>query len=74
MTGLQLMHDKQQYHSSSETFTAVMFQVDVFWVGTPCSVVVGYQCFWRPCCLWNVGILPHHFTASQPRRPRLGTV
>jgi len=24
------------------TLTAVMFQVEVFWVVTPCSVVVGY--------------------------------
>jgi hypothetical protein len=34
-----------------ETLAAVMFQVKVFWVVTPCSVVVGYQCFRRPCCL-----------------------
>jgi len=26
------------------------FQV-IFWVVTPCSDVVGYQCFGRPCCL-----------------------
>jgi len=25
-----------------------MFQVEVFWVVTPCSVVLGYQRFWRP--------------------------
>jgi hypothetical protein len=25
-----------------EAFTAAMFQVEVFWVVTPCSVVVGY--------------------------------
>jgi hypothetical protein len=30
---------------------AVMFQVDVFWVVTPCSVVSGYQRFRGPCCL-----------------------
>jgi len=28
---------------SFEAFTAVMFQVEVFWVVTPCNVVVGYQ-------------------------------
>jgi hypothetical protein len=28
-----------------------MFQVEVFWVVTPCSVVVGYQRFGVPCCL-----------------------
>jgi hypothetical protein len=32
-------------------FTAVMFNVEVFWVVTPCSVVVGYQHFRGPCCL-----------------------
>jgi hypothetical protein len=30
---------------------AVMFQAEVFWVMTTCSVVVGYQCFRGPCCL-----------------------
>jgi len=28
----------------------VMFQVEVFWVVTPCSVVVGYHRFGGPCC------------------------
>jgi len=45
----------------------------------PYSVVVGYQHFRGPCCLpssgwsdlWNVGILPQHYTAPQPRRPQL---
>jgi len=32
-------------------FAAVMFQVDVFWVVTLCSVVVGQQRFGGPCCL-----------------------
>jgi len=34
---------------------------------------VGYQCFGGPCCLHlhPEDILPHHYTASQPRRPRL---
>jgi hypothetical protein len=57
---------------SSESFTSVMFQVDIFWVVTPCSVVVGYQCFGGSCCLHlqdeyggsmvlrNVGILFTH--------------
>jgi hypothetical protein len=51
-----------------------MFQVDVFCIVTPCNVVVGYQCFRGPCCLHlqgEVGIPPQHYTASQPRRPRL---
>jgi hypothetical protein len=28
----------------------VMLHVEVFWVMTLCSVVVGYQCFRGPCC------------------------
>jgi hypothetical protein len=28
-----------------------LFQVEVFWVVTPCSVLVGYQRFRVPCCL-----------------------
>jgi hypothetical protein len=38
-------------HASFEASTEVMFQVEVFWVVTPCSVVVGYQRFRGPCCL-----------------------
>jgi len=30
---------------------AMRIQVAVFWVVTPCSVVVGYRCFGGPCCL-----------------------
>jgi len=33
------------WYASYEAFTAVMFQIQVFWLVTPCSVVVGYQCF-----------------------------
>jgi hypothetical protein len=29
----------------------VMFQVEVFWVVTLCSAVIGYQRFRGPCCL-----------------------
>jgi hypothetical protein len=62
-----------------------IFQVEVFWIATPCNYVVGQQRFWRPCCLHiypqdgesqdlrNVGILPQNYTVSQPRRPRLET-
>jgi hypothetical protein len=64
-----------------ETSTAVTLQVQVFWVVTPCNVVVGYQSFRGPCCLhahheggsmdlWNFGTLPHHME-SQPRKSRL---
>jgi len=39
-------------HKSLQTFTAVIFQVDVFWVVTPCSVLVGYLSFGGLCCLY----------------------
>jgi hypothetical protein len=32
-----------------EAYRAVMFQVEVFWVVTPCSVVVGFRRFRGPC-------------------------
>jgi hypothetical protein len=32
-----------------EAFTAVIFEVEVFWVVIPCSVVVGYRRFGDPC-------------------------
>jgi len=35
----------QKVIASLETFTAVMFQVEVFWVVEPCSDVVGYHPF-----------------------------
>jgi len=38
-------------YASFEAFTAVMFQVQVFWIVTPYIVVVGYQRFRGPCCL-----------------------
>jgi hypothetical protein len=31
-----------------EAFTEAMFQVEIFWVVTPCSVAVGYQRFGDP--------------------------
>jgi len=46
-------------NASFEAFTAVMFQVDVFWVVTPCSVAVRRQRFGGPC-----PTLPRHYTAS----------
>jgi hypothetical protein len=61
---------------SRKVFTAVIFQVEVFSVVMPCNVTVAYQRFRGPCCLRfqdevDVGILPRHYTASQPRRRRL---
>jgi hypothetical protein len=38
-------------HYRHEAFAAVKNQVEVFWVVTPCRVVVGYQLFRGPCCL-----------------------
>jgi len=32
------------YSAKFEAFMSVKIQVEVFWVVTPCSVVVGYQC------------------------------
>jgi hypothetical protein len=40
---------------SSETFMAMEFQVEVFWVVTTCGVVVVYYCFRDPCCLHILG-------------------
>jgi hypothetical protein len=50
--------------ASFEAFTAMIFLVEVFWLVTPCSVVVGGGIM----DLRNVGILPQHYTASQTRR------
>jgi hypothetical protein len=38
-----------------EVLTAVMLQVEVFWVVTPCNIVVGYQCFGGQRCLYLQG-------------------
>jgi len=35
-----------------EAFTAVIFQVEIFWFVTPCTVEIGYQLFGGPCCLY----------------------
>jgi hypothetical protein len=57
-------------------------QFEVFWVVTPCSVMVWYKRFRISFCLflqgedggcmhlWNFGILLQHYTVSQPRRTR----
>jgi hypothetical protein len=34
-----------------DIYTTVNIQVEVFWVVTPCSAVVGYHRFGGPCCL-----------------------
>jgi hypothetical protein len=55
-----------------EVFTAVKTQVEVFWVVTLCSVSIFtlQREDGGSMVLRNVDILPHHYTASQPRRPR----
>jgi hypothetical protein len=65
-----------------------MFEIEVFWVVMPCSVVVGYQRSRGPLLslipaihiedggsmnLRNIGILPQHYPALRPRRPQLET-
>jgi hypothetical protein len=66
-TSSSLAHCKAPY-ARLEVFTAVKIPVGVIWVVTPCSVVEedGGSVYLR-----NVGILPQHYTASQPKRPRL---
>jgi hypothetical protein len=39
-----------QVPTRSEVFAAVKIQVEIFWIVTPRSVVVGYQRFERPFC------------------------
>jgi len=51
---------------------AVMFQVEVFWVVTPCNDVVGYQCFRDLCCLHlqgEVSLRTVHTTQSYISSP-----
>jgi hypothetical protein len=50
-TAMGILMETLPASASFEVFTAVMFQVKVFWVMMPCSVVVGYHHFRGPCCL-----------------------
>jgi hypothetical protein len=45
------LHPVIVYTERFEAFTTVKIQVDVFYVVTPWSVVVGYRRFGGPCCL-----------------------
>jgi len=51
----------------------VKVRVEVFCVVTPCSVAVEYFTLKLrgSMDLWNVCILPQHYTVSQPPRPQL---
>jgi len=40
---------------------ALFFQVEVFWVVSPCNVVVGYRRFGSPCCLHRPQISQFYF-------------
>jgi len=40
------------YELSFWAFMAVMFRVEIFWFVTPFNVVVGYQRFGGPCCIY----------------------
>jgi hypothetical protein len=40
---VQLFGYNKRHYTSFETFTAKLFQVEIFWVVTPCSFVVGYH-------------------------------
>jgi len=62
--------------------TNLNFELLVFRIVTTCIDMAGYWRFRGPCCIFtpedgcsmvlpNVGILPHHYTIPQPRRPRL---
>jgi hypothetical protein len=52
--------DKVQKHNSFNTNTPSSESYEIFWVVTPCGVVVGYQLFGEPCCLTL------HFTSFHP--------
>jgi hypothetical protein len=54
---------------SFEAFTAVIIEVEVSCVATPCNVAIRYQFYSMD--IWNAGILPQHYVASKPRRPWL---
>jgi len=53
---------------SYEAFTAVIFQVEVFWVVTPCSAVVGYQLFIpKTEAAWTS--TPHYHNTTRRHNP-----
>jgi len=66
-----------------EVYMVMKIQVVIFWVVTTYSVVMRYQCFGGPgwsvhaedegnMVLQSIGILSHHYTVSQYRRPWFG--
>jgi hypothetical protein len=49
-TIITVIYKEEFCSGSSEAFMALVFQIEVFWFVTPCSVVVGYQRFRGPYC------------------------
>jgi hypothetical protein len=49
--------------TGTETLKIFAYLVEVFWVVTPCSDVVGYQRFGGTCCL--------HLQGPKTRKPQL---
>jgi hypothetical protein len=49
------MFPKLLVFASFEAFTAVLFQVEVFWVVTPCNVAVGCRRF-RGICYLQISV------------------
>jgi hypothetical protein len=60
----------------SDIFTAVKIQVEVFWVVTPCSVVVDVSDYhaasiFRMATKHSETLVSYRNSLSEPRRPRL---
>jgi len=52
---IAIYHYQNPTESKPEVLMVVKFQVEVFWVVTLCSVVVGYRCFRGTCYLHLLG-------------------
>jgi hypothetical protein len=55
-------------YTGLELFTLMKFHITVFWIMTPCSYVVGYQCFGGLCCLHEDGSTFKILTFSESSR------
>jgi len=79
---LSILYANSVYVSSRfEVFKAMKIQTVVFWIVTPCAYVLGchvsehhsvsiFRVKTDNTFLWSVDIIPHHYTATQSRRPR----